>query len=318
MIMIIVSHIILHQYEMYGSISCVQSIPITIIFLKTIFNSSIGVCIFMIISGYYGMTFRWSKMVKLEMLAIICGVLSFVVVLINNEGVELYSIIGKLFPLTRSGWWFYTSYVIIFFLSPIINKGVEQLTNQQFRQVVICMILSVTFIGNLGGYDRIGGPILLLSAYLIGMYIKRNNIVIKGSLSWYLFAQVMVSVLMIYLTQLKLFNFCNVIQSHCSIFTFIQAVLLFLYFRSKSFHLSAVNKMASAALSVYFLHESGGGIFVLSKIFRLIDSVPQQLLFVYIVVVSVATYFVCSILYLFFLKPVITRTVMYFSTQIKE
>ena len=77
---------------------------------------NMGVSIFMLISGYFGIHFRWSKLLTLWLIALFY---SFIATgadwLLGSEpgGAMLYD---ALTPVTSRRWWFLTCYFVIFCL----------------------------------------------------------------------------------------------------------------------------------------------------------------------------------------------------------
>ena len=51
-------------------------------------------------------------------------------------GVGAKEMVSSVFPLLTSKYWFYTAYVIIFFVSPYIHQLVNLLSKKQFKNLI--------------------------------------------------------------------------------------------------------------------------------------------------------------------------------------
>ena len=139
---------------------------------------NMGVTTFMLISGFFGIHFRWSKLLTLWLIALFY---SFIATcadwLLGAEpgGAMLY---GALTPVTSRRWWFLTCYFVIFCLSPVLNRLVVMFTHRQMQWllgVLICFfIFSPTILLHpLTGDVEGKGLANLLTAYLVGQYLSR-------------------------------------------------------------------------------------------------------------------------------------------------
>lgn len=139
---------------------------------------NMGVTVFMLISGYFGIRFRWSKLLTLWLIAVFY---SFVETTADwwlgatPSASMLYSVLT---PVTSRRWWFLTCYVVIFCLSPVLNKLVEVLSRRQMHfflgVLIFFFILSPTLLLHpLTGDAEGKGLANLLTAYLVGRYIAR-------------------------------------------------------------------------------------------------------------------------------------------------
>lgn len=139
-----------------------------------------GVNCFIIITGYFliDSKFNRKKLLKLigEVLfyswTILIGVL-----ILTNQKIDFKSILRCVFPVTYSHYWFVTNYVILYLLSNYINKFLLNLTQREYRTLMIillviwCIIPSVLF-GKIG-FSNLDWFILL---YMIGAYIKNIHL----------------------------------------------------------------------------------------------------------------------------------------------
>ncbi len=147
---------------------------------------NMGVTIFIIISGYFGIQFRLSKIFKLWCIILFYSLFLFAYDCFQT-GFSLSDITSKAFikslykaltPITSNTWWFFTCYTILFMLSPLLNKAVDSMTKKQFLYLLGVLLffysISPTFLmhslSNTPGGKCTENMIL---AYFIGRYISK-------------------------------------------------------------------------------------------------------------------------------------------------
>lgn len=135
--------------------------------------SMLGVTGFMFISGYYGINF------KLERLKSLWWQAAFYVLIL---GIALYFLSGRFLgftllfwlPFGHGGWWYLISYVMIYILSPIINRGVEHLSKSEFK-IVLILLFGFLYIDQFTSFNYGTDLSLLLFIYCLGRYIRKFN-----------------------------------------------------------------------------------------------------------------------------------------------
>ena len=141
---------------------------------------NMGVTVFMLISGYFGIHFRWSKLLILWLTALFYSLIAFTADFVSGTPQTTMSIFVALTPVTSRLWWFLSCYVVIFCLSPILNRLVEVLTRREMLFLlgilVFFFILSPTFLMHTLTGDVEGkGLANLLTAYLVGQYVSHHG-----------------------------------------------------------------------------------------------------------------------------------------------
>lgn len=142
---------------------------------------------FMFISGYYGLKFSFKKGFSLELWLIITSLLTYILGGYIFESISIRGIVTSCFPVSTLKWWFMTCYMLIFLLSPILNKGIESLNKNRFLMIIVSLVAYQTCsflrFHNNGGSNFLG----LLTIFLIGRYFKIYNIQIKKKVAFFLF-----------------------------------------------------------------------------------------------------------------------------------
>lgn len=142
------------------------------------------VILFMLISGYFGMKLRGSKLYHLQFVALTYSlpvlVLSYLYAggLADIGGGKL--LIRSIFPLMGSFNWFISIYAAIYALSPFLNKTIDALNRREFQLLLLLLVflfyiaptfLIRTFMNDTG--KNIG---CLTTLYFLGRYLRLYGI----------------------------------------------------------------------------------------------------------------------------------------------
>ena len=122
----------------------------------------IGVTGFMFISGYYGIKLSDKRLFHL---IITCALFYVLLKLVFGGG----SIIGILHPW--DAWWFVGTYLIVCFLSPIIEIAFQKL-DQKILVVVLASLLYIVYFIHFINGNNDHDLLLLLTIYIIARYIR--------------------------------------------------------------------------------------------------------------------------------------------------
>lgn len=180
MFMIVLLHMVSHGLEFIPSLINNSGNTKINLFHIGVFNLTIiGVNTFVFISGYYGIKYKLSNVFGFAKQALFTSLCILLVYWLFYKNVSIRFIIQSFFPILSNYWWFLSTYVLLYFLSPFINKGIEILDEKKLRNVII-----VLFIFNcVGGYiwgtfnANSGYSILnFIFLYFLGRYMKLYDI----------------------------------------------------------------------------------------------------------------------------------------------
>lgn len=218
---------------------------------------------FMFISGYYGLNFRVKKVVNLEMWLIITCFLVCLLKILMGFHLGIREVITSLIPISSFKWWFMTYYILVMFISPIINKGFESESKKMVSIILLTLIIYqllsfVRLIPN-GGSNFLG----LLTVYLIGRYCnvyKFDIRVNKAILLFVLFYVLQLSGMLLcgHYVQKILFRTLN----YNTPFILMMSISLFYMFKGMTPRYSKLmNYCIQPVLFIYLITEGLGGRF---------------------------------------------------------
>ncbi len=226
----------------------------SIIVLKLLAN--IGVSLFALITGFYGVKFSSKKLFYIIHKTWFYSLLIAFVFLILGD-INIINLAHYFIPL-NSGHWYITAYVFLLLLMPLIKNNIDNMyQNHLKRWLMITGILLYAF--RWLGLDIGTNIILLIFLYCLGRYIAKLDIeklkrIKYAFLSLSIFSLLVISLLITILHSellLKLFG------SNFSPLTLCFSTSIFIFFISKKYYTNfIINKLATAALSSYIISET--------------------------------------------------------------
>jgi len=147
--------------------------------------SMVAVNAYVLISGYFLVEseFKPGKLLKLILrvlfYTILVTVLSLIFGIISVEDLGYYNLIVQVFPFQLEQYWFMTSYLVLFILSPVLAMGVKSLSEKELRMTTLFFvlfmsveksILPVQIVFDERGYDALWFICLFMVAAYIRLY----------------------------------------------------------------------------------------------------------------------------------------------------
>lgn len=259
MLLIICGHILkVRGYEEMGD----ESWIVNMVFYPF---CAVAVNVFVLISGFFGIRRNFAKLWSMNWMVTFWSVVFFVV----SVCLAIHQISPRkdwmfFVPVLTNKYWFITTYFALCLVSPYLNMLVEHLDKRNFQRLLVtCFGLFVvlpTFGGCLNFPSLTGdagyGIVNFMFLYLLGRYIRLYySSARKGY--WYLFGYILsmgiCSIFQIVYSRLLGFPF-NSLISYDTLFVFLGAVCLFLWFRQMEFSSRFINLMAANCLAVYVIH----------------------------------------------------------------
>ena len=197
--------------------------------------------------------------------------------------IDKVTLLEELLPLDRNHYWFISCYIVIYILSPYLNKVVENLSEKDFSKFLLWLMILLSIIPtitNNHNWPNDGQNIINFALlYYLGAYFKRypiqNNYhfkhVSKRKILYFLigsfFGIVMIR-LSLYYFGLKLFSMenhglkwvgeimINDFSRYSSPLVIIQSCLYCLVFANLKFHSKIINFSAASTFGIYLIHDN--------------------------------------------------------------
>jgi len=221
--------------------------------------SSVCVNVFVLISGWFGIKMRMSRIVEfLFQCYFICAVLYFGLLLC-----------GYAIPMSTVEWlnflllddlWFVKAFLLLYLFAPMLNLFVDSLSQRNFLWFVITFAIIQTahgFITQAPWFDKGQSPLSLMFLYLLGSYLYRYPCQITKfhksvDLTFYILISVTTAFLAFISVKLgaegyRLFSYASPLLIMASVF-------LFLFFSKLSFNSPFVNWIAASSFAIYVVN----------------------------------------------------------------
>lgn len=278
--------------------------------------------LFILISGwFYKSESRFSiekatqKTVFLWLKVFFYSIILFAVFLLSKS-IKPYAglFIETFAPITCNAYWFLSSYVILIFLIPFIDKIISTITLKQHLEIVSLILLFVCvpatifpknwLIDEKEGYSFVW----FICLYIIGAFLKRVYGKFKGSKCWFLFGYIIFS--------LSIFAYWFIVKALCekvgvgdrsdrvyrytSLPVLLAAVCLFEFFARVNINSEKISKLilkfSNVTFDVYIIHcyeLMGGNLF--QNILHCKDYINSKFMPLHFVICVVIVYLGCSL-----------------------
>lgn len=241
--------------------------------------SIVAVNVYVLISGYFLVEseFKVGKLARLVgqvlFYTILITVAAFLFGIVGREELGFYNMIVQVFPFQLEQYWFMTSYLVLYILSPVLAMGIKTMSKKQL-QIVTCLfvvfmcveksILPVQIAFDKRGYDALWFLCLFLVAAYIRLYglgfLEKKiwpTMLYFGSVAMIFIESIAISV--VYEKTGELGHLVGSTYHYNHIFVFLASVGLFMAFKQikikDGWFSNVVCKIAPYTLGVYLLHE---------------------------------------------------------------
>lgn len=225
----------------------------------------VGVNVFVLISGYFGIRFKWKGVLNLF---VFCAYyMALTLTFEKLDGCIDLSAWEICVKSCKAMWdtdaWFIKCYIALYFLSPLLNAAIDNMSKQQWRTVLL--LLSVYCLGfgyfcqvdvfNATGYT-VGQFIWL---YLIAGYIRKYNVIANvhkyraTCLAVWLISSALWGVATIALHSGLPIDILHHPTTYNNPFTLCGGIAFFCLFTTFRFHSKVINYIAQSVLGVYLL-----------------------------------------------------------------
>lgn len=314
MLFIIMGHVTMYS----GKLAALNTIDYYITnFIRSFCIMAVNV--FVIRSGYFGITLRWDKILRFDLRTCFYTWLGLMIgIAFGIHQINFMQDIKLLFPVITKQYWYITAYLALCILSPYINTFLKAADRKLLHSMLItgfflfyvmatfCFIINADQLVMDAGYGLVNFVYLYCLGYYIRYYYKDSNR-IGIYLLMYTIPCLLVFSVNAGLSRILGFYFNSMI-SYNTVFVLMASVGVFLTF--KNIHVPNnrwISKLASKTLAVYIIHMNP----VLSR-FIFIDLLKVNTysgikLIVAAIVLSVAIYLISVVIDMvvdLFLNPV--------------
>ena len=272
--------------------------------IRLLINQFILVCVnvFVMISGWFGIHASWKGACKLLFQVCYVTILCAGVFLLLGLPVSFRKDVLP-YLLFGSGYWFVVCFLILYALSPILNRFIEHTTQKEYRNVLIAWLLVEFIYGFLldTGYFNYGfSPLSFVGLYLLARYArmypgKLFSLRIRDDFAIYAVIAVISSVL--FWLGYKWFGMGFHLNHYDSPLAILASLYFFLAFSKMRLQSRAVNWLATSAFAIYLIHVHSLVLPWYRQLFQEVSKMVSPFIFYlvsFLVIVGIA--FVCILL----------------------
>lgn len=226
--------------------------------------SSICVNVFVLLSGWFGINFKLSRLAEFLFQVLFFAFLG-VAIAAFCQHVNLISALGSgLFMLSDKTYWFVKAYLMLYFISPILNSYSRTASREQYKCVLILFFLFETIYGFGAGvkwFNEGYSTMSFIGLYLLARYCKiypsRLTFSTKYMDVGICFLALLLTTLIVFITYL--FNIQHHFLGRCFNYDSPLVIITSLYFllffsKIKIPYNKVINNIAISCFAVYLVH----------------------------------------------------------------
>lgn len=342
MFFIVLGHVILK-----GHVLATNNPNLKTIYLLIVFAIIVHVNSYILLTGYYQSksTFKQKKVWQILNASWFYRVIIVIIFLsLNLISISKVQLLKDISYLPRD-YWFITCYILLYCISPFLNKLINSLSHSDFKKLLIVGAIIVSVLPtitkgevfNNNGYTLYNCVYLyLVGAYLRIYPVEKSYIFKRNSRTIYRLVLVSVFFLCILLNFL-FYNYAQQVKAYNGFFAYIaeiidsaslsysnpiiivQSIVFFLFFTSIDIKSRFINWYAKLMLGIYMIHEQQYVREELYKWLGIIDGPKDTYRFLFYVIGAALLIFVtCSIIEL--IRQIIFKFIYKrkFATKMRE
>lgn len=266
----------------------------------------LGVNCFVLISGYflYKSAFRFSKVMRIVLQTLFYSILGILIAMfLCKDNLSAKDILFSLFPVTSNKYWFVSVYVMMLFVSPLLNIVLNKMNKEQHFRVICSSILMfsvlpIVLFWSKGVLTDGKDIIWFLTLYIIAAYIRKYDVQIKNKAVIKFF---LTSIIGTVLLETSIKGFAQLIHVptpekimffNNQFFILSASVLLFIGARNISMNRisNMLAKMGGFTFGVYLLHDNDllrANIWRIINAPRFLDNLCVEILYMISVIILI-------------------------------
>lgn len=260
---------------------------------------ALGVCIntFVLISGYYGINLRVKSFFNLTGMVLFYSLLSSLLnIVVFQGGVNVNYIVSAFLPISHNYfYWFISCYLMLMLLSPLINRGLQALSNQNILLIIGILVYINCITGWLfkNGINSNGfNTMQMIFMYVVGYGLHRFDTEKKGKLVYWLIAYIVLSVLNMLTSEYLPERF----SGYNNPLVVLKSIVAFCIFLRIHFQSKIVNRIAACVFPCYLLQEGAAGLSFYDIQYQVWESLQNPLYYWGFANICVIGFFVLSML----------------------
>ena len=276
MFLIVLYHTIYHGFAIDLAVNHYTKIILELLRLVTI----VHVNSFILMTGFFQSQskFRLSKVLDLVLLSTFYKLVIIIIFdYCDLVDFSVLQLIKELFPLELVHNWYFRYYIVLYFLSPFINTGLNLLNKKSFKNLILVLVFFFSVIPMLTngvGFPNDGYTLYqFIFMYLIGAYFRKFPLEIKCNKFIYRILLIIIFCLCVFLNYLLFrYSLLHLGEStligelssyyqlyylyYSNIIIVVQSLSYFLFFGTFNFNNNLINHVSKMMFGIYLLHDN--------------------------------------------------------------
>ena len=313
--------VLLHVNNFGGLLGYYKEISLGSVFVWG--TEAFAICavnVYAMISGYvlFNSKFKLKRILQLYLEVFFFNLLSYVLIIITQNGwvnvKEFIKGIVFILPLKGGAFWYFKAYFLLFFIFPLLNIVVKNMSKKQFILLFAVIGVFICILSQYGydwGFNRGYSFVWLVALYFVGAYFKKFGLLkisaLKSFIVYCCLSVLIVLVLVVnkLLPPLQMDTVDNVLKfkyspyAYTSILVVLQAVFLFNSFAKiqvkSAFWQKVLLFVSQLTFGIYAVHctEFGKSLF---KYFAFITEYSVWLIIPFTIGCALLVFVVCAII----------------------
>lgn len=322
MFLIVLSHIINHGHVLDNTVNPSAKLIIEFIFFLTL----VHVNSFVLLTGYFQVTstFKQSKVWQIVNANWFYRIfIMLFLTLIGVTNLDKVTFIKELLPINIDEYWFIKNYLLLYCLSPFLNKSINNFDKKSFQKLLIVLFIIFSILPTITGnkfIDNSGYTMYsFIFLYLVGSYLRLYPIdksYLFKKLSKNMYQLILISIfifslstnfinthffksIMHYNTVLEEFAgyIVHMYRFYSNPLIVIQSIAYFCFFASLSIKYNKfINIVGASTFGVYLIHDNSLVRHIIYKGFLLDNKFHSYKIVFYIFLVAIIIYISCTII----------------------
>lgn len=322
MFFIVLYHTILHGKVLENCVNPGLKSILEIIMLILV----VHVNSYVLVSGYFQSTSEFKQSKLWSIITANWFYKNIITIIFIYLGIETLSknvIFMNLFPLNIKGYWFINPYLIIYCLSPYLNKLINVLTKKEYKKLLILLLVILSVFPYLTGnqvYSNDGFTLYnFVILYLIGGYIRkyplRDSYIFKRmSDNLYQVVTIVIFIMCVIVnfafkeaaeTAIIDDSLFRTFGQYISTMTFkysnpiiiVQSVMYLSFFGTLNLKSKFINYISRLTLGVYFIHDND---YVRATIYKFLKVenpiIDSYNIIIYVIAIAILIFIACLII----------------------
>ena len=230
-------------------------------FKALLIPAHIGVIVFVLISGYFGIRPTSKGLLKLLFALLVFSMPEIYFKIKDAASPE--AVVKSLFFFSHTHFWFIRTYVCLYLVSPMVNAFIEKSTAVQRIYIMSSLFFISIYLGTVGGDPSLGDGKNLANfifLYLVGHALRLNSQYLEGiKMKAFLVLYLALNLILVFGYYMSYNHVVGKILwtlsfPYSSPILLLNSVLFFVMFSKLSFQSKVVNYLASSSLAIYLIH----------------------------------------------------------------